>query len=115
MHLSEQVDDGCAIGLVFVRALLELFFIVMLRGILADVGFLTKSQRTDNGEGHFAHTKLNGHGREMALEGEVHQRGVDDVILMMTKRYLGATQILSEVEELFAALPGAEKTGGLFF
>ena len=49
----------------------------------------------------------------MPLEGQVHQRGVDDVVLMVPKGYLRAAQLLGNVEELFAALPGTEKAGGL--
>ena len=39
---------------------------------------------------------------------------MNNVVLMVTKSYFRTTMFLSEVEELFAALPGAEKAGGLF-
>ena len=51
----------------------------------------------------------------MSLEGEVHQSGMDDVVLMVPEGYLGATQFLSEIEQLLASLPGAEETGRLLF
>ena len=51
----------------------------------------------------------------MSLEGEIHQRRMDDVVLMVPQGYLCATQFLSEVEELLATLPGTEKTGRFFF
>ena len=51
----------------------------------------------------------------MSLEGEVHQSGVDDVVLMVAESYLGTTQFLSEIEQLLASLPEAEETGGLLF
>lgn len=51
----------------------------------------------------------------MSLEGEIHQSGMDDVVLMVAEGYLGATQFLSQIEQLLASLPGAEETGRLLF
>ena len=49
----------------------------------------------------------------MSLEGEIHQGGMDDVILMMSQSNLGTAQLLGKIKELLAALPGAEEAGGL--
>ena len=86
---------------------------MLLFGILSDVGFLTQAERTDNGQRHLLHLQLGRHRRELALEGEVHQHRMDKVVLVMAQGYLGAAQLLCNVEELFAALPGTEEAGGL--
>ena len=92
-----------------------MFFIALLLGIGADVGFLTEAERADDGQRHLPHAEFGGHRGEMALKGEVHQGGMDDVILVMAQSDLRATQFLGKIEELFAALPGAEEAGGLLF
>ena len=51
----------------------------------------------------------------MSLESEIHQSGMDDVVLMVPESYLGTTQFLSEIEQLLASLPGAEEAGRLLF
>ena len=113
--MGKQLLCRGAVGGLFVGALLQLFFIALLFGIGPDVGLLTETERPDDGEWHLAHAELDGHGGEMALEGEVHQGGVDDVVLMMTEGNLRTAKFLGQVEELLAALPGAEKAGGLIF
>ena len=37
----------------------------------------------DDGQWHLPHAELGGHRGEVALEGEIHQGGMDDVVLMM--------------------------------
>ena len=81
----------------------------------ADIGLLTQAKRPDDGKWHLAHAQFDGHGGKMALESEIHQGSMDDVVLMMAKGYLGASQLLGEVKKLFAALPGTKKAGGLGF
>ena len=46
-----------------------------------------------------------------SLEGEIHQRRMDEIVLMMAEGNLVAAELLSEIEHLLAALPGAEKAG----
>ena len=113
--MGKQLLCRGAVGGLFEGTLLQLFFIALLFGIGADVGLLTKAERTDDGEWHFAHAELDRHRGKMALEGEIHQGCVDDVVLMMTEGNLRTAKLLSQVEELLATLPGAEKTGGLLF
>ena len=112
--LEERLCGGAISGLL-VGTQLELFLVMLLLGILLDVSLLTQAQRTDNGQRHLLHPELGRHRRELPLEGEVHQGSMDDVILVMAKGYLGTTQLLSDIEELLAALPGTEETGGLLF
>ena len=114
LHVLEEGLRRGAIGVVRVGAELDLFLVVMLLGILAYVVFLTEAQRADDGEGHLSHLELGRHRREVALKGEIHQGGMDDVVLMMAKGYLRAVELLRQIEKLLAALPRAEKAGGLF-
>ena len=109
----ENLLDAGAVGVGFVWTELDEFLILLLFGILTDVIFVTEAEWADYGEGHLLHAEFGGHGGEMALEGEVHQGGVDDVVLVVAEGNLGAAKLLSEVEELLAALPGAEEAGGL--
>ena len=115
MHASEKLGGGSTVGIALVGALFQLFFITLLLGIGADVGLLTETERADDGERHLAHAEFGRHGGKMTLEGEVHQGGVDDVVLMMTEGNLRTAKLLGQVEELLAALPGAEEAGGLLF
>ena len=112
-QLLEERLCGGAIGGLLVRAQLELFLVMLLLGILLDVSLLTQAQRTDNGQRHLLHPELGRHRRELSLEGEVHQGSMDDVVLVVAKGYLGTTKLLSNIEELLAALPGTEEAGGL--
>ena len=113
LHVGKELDSGSAVGIVFVRTLFELFFILMGIGIGLDISFLAQAQRTDDSEWHFPHFQLNRHRGEMTLKGEVQKGGMDDVVLMVPQSYLGAAELLSKVEELFATLPGTEEAGGL--
>ena len=115
LHVGKELDSGSAVGIVFVRTLFELFFILMGIGIGLDISFLAQAQRTDDSEWHFPHFQLNRHRGEMTLKGEVQKGGMDDVVLMMAQSDLRTTQFLREIEELFATLPGAEKARGLLF
>ena len=101
-------------GVVFIRTLHQLFFIVMNVGISLNVSLMAEAERADDGQRHFLHAELGGHGGEVSLKSEVHQGGMDDVVLVVSKGNLGAAKLLGKVEELFPALPRTEKAGGLF-
>jgi hypothetical protein len=105
-----DVQYGCAVSVVFVRALLELFPVALLLGISPDVSLGAKTKRADDGKRHLPHTEQGRHGAEVSLEGEVHQCGMYDVVLMMPECNLVASYLLGKVEELLATLPGAEET-----
>ena len=107
LHISKEVSSSRALGFVFIRALFQLFFVVMSLGIGLNVSLMAEAEWAYDGQWHFLHTELGGHGGEVSLENEVHQSGMDDVILMVAEGNLGTSQFLSEVKELFAALPGA--------
>ena len=83
LHLLEKGFCCCTVGILFKGALLQLFLIALLLGVGLDVGFLAEAERTDNGQWHLPHAELGGHRGEVALEGEIHQGGMDNVILMM--------------------------------
>ena len=89
--MCKQFGCSSAIGTRFVRTLLQLFFIALLLGIGTDVCLLAKTERTNDSERHFTHAQLDGHCGEMSLEGEIHQRRMDDVVLMVPQSYLCAT------------------------
>ena len=74
-----------------------------------DVGFLHRAERADDRQWHLPHLQARRHRIETALEGEIHQSCMDEVILMVPEGYLIAAELLSEVEHFFAALPGAEE------
>ena len=90
-----------------------MWFIVLLMGIGLYVALSAEAERTDNGQRHLLHLQFGRHGRELPLKGEVHQRCMDKVVLMMAQGDLGATKLLGKIEELLAALPGAEEARGL--
>jgi len=115
LHRVEDTGYGGTVGVVLVGAQLRLFLIVVGFGVGPDVVLAAEAERTDDGEGHLAHAQFGRHGGEMALEGEVHQGSMDDIILMMAQGYLGAAEFLGEVEELLATLPGAEEARRLGF
>ena len=106
LHVGEEVSGSGALGFVFMWALFQLFFVVMSVGIGLNVSLMAEAERADDGQRHFLHAELGGHGGEVSLESEVHQSGMDDVILMVAEGNLGAAQLLCEVKELLAALPG---------
>ena len=114
-HEGKEFSGSSSVGIAFVRTFLPLLLIVMSIGIGLNISFLAQAQRADDSERHLLHAKFSGHGREIALKGEVHQGGMDDVILMVAQSNLRAAQLLGKVEELFAALPGTEEAGGLLF
>ena len=80
-------------------------FVAPTGGISLDVAFLDHAQRTDNGQWHLVQLQPHGHRLEAALVEEVHQCGVDKVVLMMTEGQLVETEFLGEVEEFFPAIP----------
>ena len=90
LHLLEKGFCCCTVGILFKGALLQLFLIALLLGVGLDVGFLTEAKRSDNGQRHLPHAELDGHRGEVSLESEIHQGGMDDVILMMAKSNLRA-------------------------
>jgi len=102
------------IGVVLIGTLLELLLITLFFGVCTDIILAAETKRADDGEGHFPHAEQSGHGAEVALEREVHQGRMDDVVLMVAQGNLVTPQLLGEVEELLAALPGAEEAGGLW-
>jgi hypothetical protein len=103
-----------AIGVMLIGTLLELLLITLFFGVSTDIIFGAETKRADDGEGHFPHAEQGGHGAEVSLEREVHQGSMDDVVLMVPQGYLVTPQLLGEVEELLAALPGAEEARGLW-
>ena len=54
-----------------------------------------------------------GHSVKTPLEGKVHECRVQQVVLVMTQGNLVAAKLLSQVEQLLAAIPGAKKAGRL--
>ena len=61
------------------------------------------------------HLEQGGHRVETSLIEEVHQTGVEQVVLMMTQGNLVTAQLLRQIEELLATMPGAEEAGRLLF
>ena len=84
LHGVEEPDDGSAVGLVFVRAVLHQLFVVGEFGVTADVGFVDEAERPDDGQWHLAHLQSDRHSIEAPLKREVHQGGVQNVVAMVT-------------------------------
>ena len=103
--------DCCAVRVSLVGAAFRLFLIASHLSVGFDVGFLYHTERTDDGEWHLTHLQARRHGVETSLEGEIHQCRMDEVVLMVAEGYLVAAEFLCEVEELLAAVPGAEEAG----
>lgn len=57
------------------------------------------------------HPEEAGHGREATGIGEVHERRVEDVVLMVPEGYLVTPQLLRHLEERLSAVPRTEETG----
>ena len=107
LQLCEKVGGSSSVSVMFVWTLLPLSLIMMSLGIGADVSFVAETERSDNGQRHLLHAQLGRHGREMTLEDKVHQGGMNDVVLMVTKGYLGTSKSLGGIEQLLATLPRA--------
>ena len=95
----------------------QLLQLLVLRqlGIASDVLLVNETEWSDDGERHLAHLQTGRHCIEASLKREVHQSRADNVVAMMAQGNLVASQLLGEVEELLAAIPGAEEAGGLSF
>ena len=107
LQSCEKFGGSSSVGVMFVGTLLPLSLIMVGLGIGTDISLLTETEWPNDGQRHLLHPQLGRHCREMPLEGKVHQGGMDDVVLMVTKGYLGASKVLCHVEQLLAALPGA--------
>ena len=88
-----------------------LLLIALQFGVGLDFRLGNEAERTDDGERHLAHLQQGGHCAESALEAEVQQGGMDDVVLMMAEGYLIAAEFLCQIEHLLSAVPGTEKAG----
>ena len=110
LNVAEESGNGRAVGVVLVGTQLDQLLVLCQFGISGDVGFVDETERADDGQWHLAHLEQGGHRAEASLVDEVHQRGVDDVVAMVSQRNLVATKLLCEVEQLLAAVPGAEES-----
>ena len=85
----------------------------LLSSYLCYPGLLDETEGTDELQGIVFHGHLGTDGAGMALEGEVHEPGREDVILVMTEGYLVETMFRGKGEEEFAAVPGTEEAAWL--
>ena len=104
-HLLVKASDIRPVRLTLVGTELLLLLIALHFSIGLDVLFLYHTQRTDDCQRHPPHFQACWHRAESALEGEVHQCRMQHVVLMVTKGDFVAAKFLSEIEELFAAVP----------
>ena len=119
-ELIIEVGDAFALCVVLEWTLLAQGFVLAFICECLNVCPGTQTERTDDGKGHLLHLQQGRHGVEASLEGEVHQGGMENVVLMMAEGNLRTADFLCKVENQFAAVPGAEKarrfllTGGSF-
>jgi len=112
----EGTDDIVHIrsmGLVLIRTELLLPMIAPELGIAAQIGLADKTERADHLHRELIHLQEGRDSANSALEREVHQEGMDDIVAMMTEGYLVAAPRLSHLKQGLAAIPGAEETMGL--
>ena len=81
-----------------VGAELGLFLIALELRIGLDIGFLHHTEGPDNLEWHLAHLQACWHRVETPLEDEIHQRCMDQIVLMVAEGYLVAAKFLRKVE-----------------
>ena len=103
--------DVRAVRVGLVRTDFLLLLIALQFGVGLDVGLWNEAQRTDDRERHLAHLQQGGHCAETALETEVQQGRMDEIVLMMPEGYLVAAEFLCQIEHYLAAVPGTEKAG----
>jgi len=75
----------CTVRVCLIGTAFRLFLIASHLCVCLDVGFLHHTERSDDCEGHLAHLQARRHGVEAALEGEIHQGCMDQVILMVAE------------------------------
>ena len=100
----------CLVGTDFLLLLIALLF-----GVSLDVSLWDEAERTYDRKRHLAHLQQGGHRAESALEAEVEQDRMDDIVLMVAEGNLVTAEFLCEIEHLLAAVPGTEKAGLLLF
>ena len=84
-----------------------------LLGYCFDVGFVGKTEGADNLEMVMIHLHERTHGLSFAFEGDIHQIGDDEVVVMMPEGYLIEAFFLRKKEEGFAPVPCTEEASRL--
>ena len=104
---------GGTIGLFLVWAQSFLLMKAFLLGYCFDVGFMGKAEGADNLEMVMIHLHKRTHGLCFAFEGDIHQIGDDEVVVMMPEGYLIEAFFLRKKEEGFAPVPCTEEASRL--
>lgn len=71
------------------------------------IGFIDETERSYDTDRHFLEPEHRWHGRESTLIDEVHEERLQHIVAMMAEGNLVTAQLLRNIEEGFAAVPGA--------
>ena len=113
LKMMKEVCHGGTIGLFLVWAETLLLMEAFLLGYSFDVGFVGKAEWADNLEMVMIHLHERTHGLCFAFEGDIHQIGDDEVVVMMPEGYLIEAFFLRKKEEGFAPVPCTEEASRL--
>ena len=78
-----------------------------------NVGLADEAEGTDNGDGVVLEGEAGLHGLAVALVGDVHEEGGEDVVHVVAEGYLVEALTDGKGEEGLATIPGAEEAAGL--
>ena len=106
----DNVFHVVSVGIVLIGAFPFLREVAFDGRPLLQVSLADETKGTDDGQGKTIHLKDGLHGRELSLEGKVHQGGLDEIVAMVTKCELVAPELLRQVKKFLATVPRAEKT-----
>jgi len=84
------------------------------RGKSLDQTLLGVGERADEDDPALEHLLPGRHRADLAFKKQVHQDGLDDVVLVVAQRHLAAPQLLGRLEERLAPVPGTPETGDFF-
>ena len=97
-ELGDEVLHLCAAALLLEWACLRLALVATEQSVTRDIAFVNQTQRTDHLNRHLLHLQEWRDSAKTALENEIHQQRLDDIILMMPQCYLIASKLLCRIE-----------------
>ena len=109
---DEQIFHVRAVRTGFVGAGLQLLPIAPPLGDARQLGLGDETEWADDFHRKLRHLKTGRHRPEGALEGEIHQERLEDVVLMVSEGYLVAALFFGYGKKGLSARPRTEEAGG---
>ena len=97
----------------FIGTVLHLFPVAPQGCQFLQIGFVHQTERTNEGHVELVHHQLGRHAAECALEGDVHQQSLKDVVHVMPQGNLVASVLLGYGKECLAPVPRTKEAGRL--